>query len=177
MTEAPKRIWAWEIDHELFPAGYYSLDEVDESAAYILATALAASPEGQALIAASRLVKPLVWEQLGARAWRAPSPLFGSFRVEKYGSSAWQALWSVPGFCDTFVEGDFDSPEGAMQAIEARILAALEPAPGALAALERIKAEARKEGRREGLKEVFGDMVTLNQAHFYSAAEKKDPRT
>lgn len=70
-------------------------------------------------------VKPLAWEQLGDRAWRAPSPLFGSFRVERYGGSAWQALWSVPGYCDTFVDGDFATAEDAMEAIEARIMAAL----------------------------------------------------
>lgn len=70
-------------------------------------------------------VKPLVWEQLGEKAWRAPSPLFGTFRVECYGGRPWQALWSVPGFCDTFVEGEFATTDDAKQAIESRIRAAL----------------------------------------------------
>lgn len=76
-------------------------------------------------------VKPLEWEALGDRFWRAQSPLFGSFRVECYGDT-WQALWSVPGYCDTFVHGNFASADDAMAAIDAHYLAALhapEPAP------------------------------------------------
>lgn len=38
MTDAPKRIWAWEIDHETIPPnGYYATDEVDDSTEYIRA--------------------------------------------------------------------------------------------------------------------------------------------
>ncbi|WP_395543416.1 hypothetical protein [Neotabrizicola sp. sgz301269] len=67
----------------------------------------------------------LVWEDLDGYAWRATAPLFGSFRVERYGNGPWQALWSVPGYCATFVDGGFATAEDAKQAIEARIRAAL----------------------------------------------------
>lgn len=85
--------------------------------------------ERDAALAGQVKVKPLVWEQLGDRAWRAPSPLFGSFRVECYGGRPWQALWSVPGFCDTFVDGNFETADDAMMAIEARIHTAPELQP------------------------------------------------
>ncbi len=85
--------------------------------------------ERDAVLAGAVKVKPLVWEQLGDRAWRAPSPFFGSFRVECYGDGPWQALWSVPVFCGTFVDGDFAGPDDAKRAIDARIRAALQPDP------------------------------------------------
>lgn len=90
-----------------------------------------AEAERDAAMAGAVKVKPLVWEQLGDRAWRAPSPFFGSFRVECYGDGPWQALWSVPGFCGTFVDGDFTTPDDAKRAIDARIRAALQPDPDA----------------------------------------------
>lgn len=87
--------------------------------------------ERDAALVGAVKVKPLVWEKLGDRAWRAPSPFFGSFRVECYGGGPWRALWSVPGLCDTFVDGDFAGPDDAKQAIDARILAAIQPDPDA----------------------------------------------
>lgn len=107
--------------------------DLTESRAYALALeqelrdrAEKAEAERDATLAGAVKVKPLAWEQLGDRAWRAPSPFFGSFRVECYGGP-WQALWSVPGFCDTFVDGDFTTPDDAKRAIDARIRAALQP--------------------------------------------------
>jgi len=112
--------------------------DLAESRAYALALeqelhdrAEKAEAERDALVAGAVKVKPLVWEKLGERAWRAPSPFFGSFRVECYGGGPWQALWSVAGFCDTFVDGDFAGPDDAKQAIDARILAAIQPGPEA----------------------------------------------
>jgi len=101
------------------------------AAAENYARAEKAEAERDAALAGVVKVKPLVWEKLGERAWRAPSPFFGSFRVECYGGGPWQALWSVPGFCDTFVDGDFAGPDDAKQAIDARIRAALQPDPDA----------------------------------------------
>jgi len=112
--------------------------DLAESRAYALALeqelhdrAEKAEAERDAAMAWAVKVKPLVWEKLGDRAWRAPSPFFGSFRVECYGGGPWQALWSVPGFCDTFVDGDFAGPDDAKQAIDARICAAIQPDPEA----------------------------------------------
>ena len=74
-------------------------------------------------------VKLLEWTAYGDCCWITPAPLFGSFRVEHYGNEKWQALWSVPGYCASFVNGDFATADDAKAAIEARILAALDPAP------------------------------------------------
>ena len=67
----------------------------------------------------------LKWTAYGDACWIAPAPLFGSFRVEHYGNEKWQALWSVPGYCAAFVEGDFATADDAKAAIEARVRAAL----------------------------------------------------
>ena len=63
-------------------------------------------------------VKPLVWEELGESQYRATAPLFGNLRVERYGGSDWMAVWSVPGFSDTFVDGVFQSAESAKGAMQ-----------------------------------------------------------
>jgi hypothetical protein len=79
----------------------------------------------------ARCVKPLEWESLDdtGRFWRAPAPLFGNIRVEAYGDP-YRIAYSVPGFSDTFTEGEFDTPEAAKAAAQAdytsRILAALD---------------------------------------------------
>lgn len=54
-------------------------------------------------------------------AWHAPAPLFGRIRVEDYGSGLWLVNYSVPGFCDTFVEGEFPSAEQAKAAAQERV--------------------------------------------------------
>lgn len=75
-------------------------------------------------------VKPLAWEDLGAKGnfSRAKSPLFGTIRVENYGD-CFTVAYSVPGFSDTFTPGEFPSIEAAKAAAqadyEARICAAL----------------------------------------------------
>ena len=77
---------------------------------------------------ASLCVKPLVWQDLGAALARAPAPLFGNIRVEKY-SDNFTVAWSVPGYTDTFAPGEFatkDDAKAAAQAhYEACILSAL----------------------------------------------------
>lgn len=71
-------------------------------------------------------VKPLVWETLdGSNCHRWKSPLFGYVRIERYGEGPWHVLWSAPGYCDSFVEGDFADFDTARVAAEARIRAAL----------------------------------------------------
>lgn len=76
------------------------------------------------------LVKGLEWETIGARKnfSRAKAPLFGNIRVENYGDT-FTVAWSVPGFSDTFTDGDFPTLAAAQAAAEqdyrARIAAAL----------------------------------------------------
>lgn len=79
-------------------------------------------------------VKPLMWEAFGTMAFIAQAPLFGRLRVEQFGrGNTWTVCFSVPGYCDTFLAGewaDADAAKAAAQAdYERRILAALEPAP------------------------------------------------
>jgi hypothetical protein len=74
-------------------------------------------------------VKPLVWERLGGGNYRAKAPLFGNIRIEGWSSGKWNVAWSVPGFCDTFTDGDFPTLEAAQAAAQAdfadRIMAAI----------------------------------------------------
>ena len=145
--KAPERIWAWHhkdatLDARLWeaaspaPSYFPGKEYVDADRIADLEAALAdMTRQRDAAMAGALRVRELAWEQLGERAWRAPSPLFGSFRVERYGDRLWQALWSVPGICDTFVEGDFATADDAKQAIQARILSALTPDPDRMLAL------------------------------------------
>lgn len=64
-------------------------------------------------------VKPLEFEQIFSNGYRAKAPLFGHIRVEGYGDD-WVVQWSVPGFCDTFVHGEFEGPEAAMKAAQTK---------------------------------------------------------
>lgn len=95
-----------------------------------------------ALIGVGVKVKPLEWELLGGRSWRAKALLFGSFRVERY-ADGYIVMWSVPGYSDAFVEGRWPTAEEAKAAAQAdyeqRILAALETSP--------LYASPRQKGR------------------------------
>jgi hypothetical protein len=75
-------------------------------------------------------VKPLVWEAISDTSFRAKALMFGNVRVETYGAP-WVINWSAPGYCDTLIAGEFDTPEAAKAAAqayyEARIKAALDP--------------------------------------------------
>lgn len=62
-------------------------------------------------------VKPLEWEHLGGDFFRASAPLFGNIRVERYGDF-FTVSYSVPGFSDVFVEGDFGSADEAKVAAQ-----------------------------------------------------------
>jgi hypothetical protein len=68
-------------------------------------------------MAGDRIVKDLEWEHLGGDFYRAPAPLFGSIRVEKY-SDTFFVNWSVPGFCGALVKGEFPSAEEAKAAAQ-----------------------------------------------------------
>ncbi len=75
----------------------------------------------------------LGWEKLSETCYRAPAPFFGSFRVEARGEGRFDALWSVPGHCDTYVPGPFATAGAAMRAVEGRMaedLSALVPRQG-----------------------------------------------
>lgn len=71
------------------------------------------------------IFKPLAWEHLGGDHHRAPCPLFGNLRVEKY-TGGYIVVWSVPGYCDTFAPGEFGSADSAkfaaQQEYERRLL-------------------------------------------------------
>ena len=90
-------------------------------------------------------VKPLAWKGMGENHARAAAPLFGTIRVENYGAG-FAISWSVPGFSDVFCDGRWPTIEAAKAAAqadyEARILAALEPAPVSDEALIRAALEA-----------------------------------
>lgn len=60
---------------------------------------------------------PLEWENLGGNTYRAPAPLFGSIRAEKWGAY-WFVNWSVPGFSDSFTDGKFLNSDDARKAGE-----------------------------------------------------------
>lgn len=62
----------------------------------------------------------LSWEILDPeRALKAEAPLFGSIRVERYSTdSDWQVNWSVPGYCNTLIEGGWPSALDAQRAAE-----------------------------------------------------------
>lgn len=58
----------------------------------------------------------------------APAPLFGSIRVERYlHSDPWNADWSVPGFRNTLLPGDFPTAEAAMKAVDDHVALILFP--------------------------------------------------
>lgn len=86
-------------------------------------------PTPEAVERAAVRVKPLEWVNLGGYTYRTAAPLFGSLRIESYSDTGWSALYSVPGYCDTFVEGEFPTVAAAMEAVQAehdrRILSAL----------------------------------------------------
>lgn len=63
------------------------------------------------------IIKPLIWEHLGGDHYRAMCPLFGNLRIERY-SKEFMVIWSVPGHCDSFIEGSFDKLEAAMEATQ-----------------------------------------------------------
>jgi hypothetical protein len=76
----------------------------------------------------SNLVKPLAWEKIGPHHAKALLPLFGNIRVESWGGP-FQVVWSVPGMCDTFTAGKFESMDDAKSAAQSdyatRIISAL----------------------------------------------------
>ncbi|WP_420010617.1 hypothetical protein [Tateyamaria sp.] len=62
-------------------------------------------------------IKPLLWEPLGMRQFKAKAPLFGNIRIEKWGSKL-NVLWSVPGLCASFIDGDFPDEDTAKAAAQ-----------------------------------------------------------
>ncbi len=63
------------------------------------------------------IIKPLNWEHLGGDHYRAKCPLFGNLRIERYGGD-FMVNWSVPGFCDSFIEGEFKTLSAATEATQ-----------------------------------------------------------
>lgn len=77
-------------------------------------------------------VKPLVWEDFGDVVFVARAVLFGNIRVEQFGrDDTWIVCFSVPGYSDTLIDGEWPTPDAAKAAAqteyEALILSALEP--------------------------------------------------
>jgi len=58
MSDAPERIWAWEIDHSYDPAGYYMLGEGDDTTEYIRADL---SPQWQPIESAPENAPTRIW--------------------------------------------------------------------------------------------------------------------
>lgn len=63
-------------------------------------------------------IRSLDWEAIGSGFFRAPAPLFGNIRVEKYGS-LFTTCYSLPGYSNTFAEGAFATADEAKAACEA----------------------------------------------------------
>jgi hypothetical protein len=63
------------------------------------------------------VIRPLNWEHLGGDHYRAMCPLFGSLRIERYGGD-FMVNWSVPGFCDSFIKGEFETLTAAVEATQ-----------------------------------------------------------
>lgn len=63
-------------------------------------------------------VKNLEWEKLHENFYRVP--LIGdiNIRVETYNQEKWICLYSVPGYCNTLVDGEFNSAEAAKAAAQ-----------------------------------------------------------
>ena len=75
-------------------------------------------------------VKPLVWvcSLTMPPTFASQAPLFGRIRIEDWGNG-YEVLYSIPGFCDTFMPGTFRTSDDAKAAAQAdytrRILDAL----------------------------------------------------
>ena len=69
--------------------------------------------------------RELVWEMLDEDGnwWRSPAPLFGSIRVENYGSG-FTVNWSAPGITDTLVCGNWPDAKAAQAAAQSHADAA-----------------------------------------------------
>lgn len=66
------------------------------------------------------LIRPLVWEHLGhlgSHFYKAPCPLFGSIRIERY-SGRYSLHWSVPGYSNSFTDEEYDTAEETMEAAQ-----------------------------------------------------------
>jgi hypothetical protein len=65
----------------------------------------------------------LNWECLNEDyCYRTPAPLFGSIRVERYSeNNPWGVSYSIPGYSDTLIEGEWEDAESAMKAAEDHI--------------------------------------------------------
>jgi hypothetical protein len=75
-------------------------------------------------------VKALEWEKLHESFYRVYFVGDVNFRVETYNQKTWICLYSVPGYCNTLVEGEFKSADEAKDAAQSHyeklILEALE---------------------------------------------------
>lgn len=75
-------------------------------------------------------VKALEWEKLHENFYRVYLIGDVNFRVETYNQETWICLYSVPGYCNTLVDGKFNSAEAAKAAAQSHyeklILEALE---------------------------------------------------
>lgn len=70
------------------------------------------------------MVKPLVWEKLSERHYRYMVNGKLSWRCEAYVSGEWYLTYSVPGYCDTLIDGKWATIEAAQSAANAHNVAA-----------------------------------------------------
>jgi hypothetical protein len=112
------------------------------------------------------IIKPLEWEDIGSGFSRARAPLFGNIRVEKYGTR-FTTCYSVPGYANTFAEGDFSTADEAKAACEAEyqkhIRAALDTSSHA-----QLQDETREIA---GLRETLTNSISLLDQYFSTFGE------
>ena len=79
------------------------VDECKEAALAILETLKARIPD-------------LVWEKLGDRHYRVMMTDKMSWRCESYADGGWFLTYSVPGYCESLIQGLWGTPEEAKAA-------------------------------------------------------------
>jgi len=89
----------------------------DRIAGYTLYTA--AQIADAFIYALPDMIPDLVWEELSERHYRVIMAEEMSWRCESYTDGRWFLTWSVPGYCDTLIQGEWDTAEQAKAAANA----------------------------------------------------------
>lgn len=126
MTNAPNRIWAspsygqdWSMRVDAGARAF----KVDIE--YIRLDPAAMREAGYAPAAQAVSVKALEWEGADTDLAIAKAPLFGTIRIEHTWRGKYIVVWSVPGYCDTYAVGKFDTMEAAMDAAQSKYTTAI----------------------------------------------------
>ena len=76
------------------------------------------------------MIPDLGWEKLSERLYRVMMAEKMSWRCESYNDGRWFLTWSVPGYCDTLIHGEWDTLEQAKAVANAHHKAQLSKAMG-----------------------------------------------